>query len=56
MTIPLDVAVRWNATYRMLEQAVYLRRPIRHFVEEEKEQQRIGDVKEKIDEVMRAGI
>ena len=40
MTIPLDVAVRWNATYRMLEQAVYLRRPIRRFVEEDDSEMR----------------
>ena len=34
MTIPLDVAVRWNSTFNMLEQAVYLRRPIRRFIDD----------------------
>ena len=34
MTIPLDVAVRWNSTFNMLEQAVYLRRPIQRFIDD----------------------
>ena len=34
MTIPLDVVVWWNSTFNMLEQAVYLRRPIRRFIDD----------------------
>jgi hypothetical protein len=34
MTIPLDVTVRWNSTFRMLEQSVYLRNPIRRLVDD----------------------
>ena len=30
--IPLDVTVRWNSTYRMLEKAVYLREALEKFV------------------------
>ena len=34
MTIPLDVTIRWNSTYRMLERSVYLRRAIHHFIDD----------------------
>ena len=34
MTIPLDITVRWNSTFRMLHQAVYLRRPIHRYVDD----------------------
>ena len=30
--IPLDVAVRWNSTFRMLQHAIYLKRPIRRYI------------------------
>jgi len=33
-TIPLDITVRWNSTFRMLHQAVYLRRPIHRYVDD----------------------
>ena len=32
LQIPLDVAVRWNSTYRMLKKAVYLRHALDKFV------------------------
>jgi hypothetical protein len=31
-TIPLDVRVRWNSTFKMLEGAIYLRRPVHQFL------------------------
>lgn len=34
MTIPLDITVRWNSTFRMLLKAIYLREPIQRYVEE----------------------
>ena len=34
MTIPLDITVRWNSAYRMLLQALYLRRPIHRYVDD----------------------
>jgi len=34
MTIPLDITVRWNSTFRMLEQAIYLRRAIHRYAED----------------------
>jgi hypothetical protein len=34
VSIPLDTDVRWNSTYRMLQRAIYLRKPIQRFVEE----------------------
>ena len=34
MTIPLDVAPRWNSQYAMLEQAVYLRRACHRLVDD----------------------
>ena len=34
MTIPLDITVRWNSTFRMLEQAIYLRRAIHRYVDD----------------------
>ena len=34
MTIPLDITVRWNSTFRMLLQAIYLRRPIHRYVDD----------------------
>ena len=34
MTIPLDITIRWNSTFRMLHQAVYLRRPIHRYVDD----------------------
>lgn len=33
-TIPLDMPVRWNSTYRMVEQTVYLKRPIRRYLDD----------------------
>jgi hypothetical protein len=34
MTIPLDITVRWNSTFLMLLQAVYLRRAIHRYVDD----------------------
>jgi hypothetical protein len=34
MTIPLDVAPRWNSKYTMLQQAVYLRKAIHRLVDD----------------------
>lgn len=34
MTIPLDITIRWNSAYRMLLQALYLRRPIHRYVDD----------------------
>ena len=34
MTIPLDITVRWNSTFRMLHKAIYLRKPIERYVDE----------------------
>jgi hypothetical protein len=34
LTIPYDIEVRWNSTYRMLERAVYLRKAVDKFVTE----------------------
>jgi hypothetical protein len=34
MTIPLDISVQWNSTFRMLLQAIYLRRPIHRYVDD----------------------
>jgi hypothetical protein len=34
MTIPLDITVRWNSTFRMLHQVVYLRHPIHRHVDD----------------------
>jgi hypothetical protein len=34
MTIPLDITIRWNSAYRMLLQAIYLRRPIHRYVDD----------------------
>lgn len=34
MTIPLDITVRWNSTFRMLEQAIYLRRVIHRYMDD----------------------
>jgi len=34
MTIPLDIKVRWNSTFRMLHKAIYLRDPIERYVNE----------------------
>jgi hypothetical protein len=31
-TIPIDIKVRWNSMFRMLEAAIYLRRPINRFL------------------------
>jgi hAT family C-terminal dimerisation region len=33
-TIPLDTKVRWNSVYRMIEATIYLRKPIRRFLED----------------------
>jgi hAT family C-terminal dimerisation region len=33
-TIPLDVDIRWNSLFRMLETAIYLRKPIRRFLDD----------------------
>ena len=34
MTIPLDITVRWNSTFRMLEQAIYLHHTILRYVDD----------------------
>jgi hypothetical protein len=34
MTIPLDITVRWNSTFNMLMHAIYLRRPIRRYIDD----------------------
>jgi len=34
MTIPLDITVRWNSTFRMLEQIIFLRRAIHRYVDD----------------------
>lgn len=34
VTIPLDMPVCWNSTYRMIEQMVYLKRPIRRYLDD----------------------
>jgi len=34
VTIPLDIRVRWNSTYRMIQQIVYLKRPIRRYLDD----------------------
>ena len=34
MTIPLDITIRWNSAYRMLLQALYLRRPMHRYVDD----------------------
>ena len=34
MTIPLDITVRWNSTFQMLLQAIYLRRAIHRYVDD----------------------
>jgi hypothetical protein len=34
MTIPLDITVRWNSTYRMLEQIIFLRRTLHRYVDD----------------------
>ena len=33
-TIPQDVAVRWNSTFYMLQHSIYLKRPIRRYVDD----------------------
>ena len=34
MTIPLDIKVRWNSTFRMIHQAVFLRKPIHRYTDD----------------------
>jgi len=31
-TIPQDIAIRWNSTFRMLQDSIYLKRPIRRYI------------------------
>jgi len=41
-TIPQDVTVRWNSTFRMLQHSIYLKRPIRKYVDD------LGDTSEQL--------
>src|SRR5271169_3555261 len=34
MTIPLDITIRWNSTFRMLEQCIFLRRAIHRYLDD----------------------
>ena len=33
-TIPLNIAVLWNSTFRMLQHSIYMKRPIRRYIDE----------------------
>ena len=33
-TIPLDIAVQWNFTFRMLQHSIYMKRPIGRYIDE----------------------
>ena len=43
MTIPLDITVRWNSTFRMLEQSIFLRRAIHRYIDDLARSKRPGD-------------
>ena len=34
MTILLDITIRWNSTFRMLEQVIFLRRAIHRYIDD----------------------
>ena len=34
VTIPFDMPIHWNSTYHMVEQVVYLKRPIRRYLDD----------------------